>query len=192
MCVTGYESECRYTNIFIYWCSVAETGKREGKGFSGSHCRMTPQVVALACHPGAGGADVSHGALRSRTTQQAVQLTWWPAWQPGKRLRKEIKKWMRKMDFKNGHKIWKCKYKILKKICSGGLTWSPARPLVSMLIKSPYRNIAYWWSYDKNTTGRQPLFRFIQVCYPVQKFLLNWGFICKSMHHFCTCWFPKW
>lgn len=62
--VTG--SECRY----IYWCSVAERGKKEGKGFSGIHCGMNPpqerapQVAALACHPVAGGAVASHGALR--------------------------------------------------------------------------------------------------------------------------------
>lgn len=78
MCVTGCatELECRY----IHLCSAAETGKREEKGFSRSHCGpptqdCAPQVVVLACHPVAGGADASHGALRSGATQQAAQRT---------------------------------------------------------------------------------------------------------------------
>lgn len=46
----------------------------------GSHCGSplqegAPQVVALVCHRGAGGAAASHGAVRSGATQQAVQLT---------------------------------------------------------------------------------------------------------------------
>lgn len=70
--------------VYVCWYSA---GGRVRKGFS-SYLVLkdlqrlgdppqegAPPAVALACHRVAGGADASHGALRSGATQQAAPQT---------------------------------------------------------------------------------------------------------------------